>query len=114
VSQSAPGTPQPRDQPRGQRQNSVKVPLIFSAVLAGVAGMATMIFATGGGTRELRVDLGLTAAGIVFIVSLVFSAMLMMTAKPNPEDLGKGSGVNRSSKDRRNGTGPDSHGSAGA
>lgn len=107
MSQSAPGTPQPRDERRGQRQNSVKAPLVFSAVLAVIAGMATMIFATGGGTRELRIDLGLTAAGIAFIASVVISAMLMMTAKPNPEDHGKGSGVNRSSKDRRGGPGSD-------
>lgn len=81
-----------------QERNSVKAPLIFSAVLAAVAGIATMIFATGGGTRQLRWDLGLTAAGIAFIVSLVFSAMLLMSEKPNDEHLGKGTGINRSSR----------------
>lgn len=81
----------------------VKGPLIFSAVLAAVAGIATMVFATGGGTRELRIDLGLTAAGIAFIVSVVISALLLMTEKPNDEQLGKGAGINRSSSKMRGG-----------
>lgn len=85
-------------QPKG-----VKGPLVFSAVLGVIAGIATMIFSTGGGTRELRVDLGLTAAGIAFIVSLVISAMLLMTEKPNDEHLGKGTGINRSSAKIRGG-----------
>ncbi|GAB3533169.1 hypothetical protein GCM10027403_06640 [Arthrobacter tecti] len=85
-------------QPRG-----VKGPLVFSAVLGVIAGIATMIFATGGGTEELRVDLGITAAGIAFIASLVISAMLLMTAKPNADHLGKGTGVNRSSAKIRGG-----------
>ncbi|GAA2174064.1 hypothetical protein GCM10009784_10840 [Arthrobacter parietis] len=75
----------------------VKGPLIFSAVLAAIAGIATMVFATGGGTRELRVDLGLTAAGIAFIASMVICALLLMTEKPNEDHLGKGTGINRSS-----------------
>lgn len=45
----------------------------------------------------MRVDLGLTAAGIAFIASLVISAMLMMAETPNAEHLSKGSGINRSS-----------------
>lgn len=89
MAKSAPGAP--------QKRNSVKAPLIFSAVLAGIAGIATMIFATGGGTKELRLDLGLIAAGIAFIACLMVSAMLMMTEKPNEEHLGKGSGINLSS-----------------
>lgn len=85
--------------PPGPQDNrkSVKAPLIFSAVLGGVAGTATMIFATGGATRALRWDLGLTAGIIAFVASLVISAMLLMTEKPNPDHLGKGSGVNLSS-----------------
>jgi hypothetical protein len=81
----------------------VKGPLIFSAVLAAIAGIATMVFSTGGGTRELRVDLGLTAAGIAFIASLVISALLLMTEKPNADHLGKGTGINRSSSKIRGG-----------
>ncbi|WP_026552628.1 hypothetical protein [Arthrobacter sp. H20] len=75
----------------------VKGPLIFSAVLGAVAGIVAMVVSTGGGTRELRVDLGITAAGIAFIAALVVCAMLMMTEKPNADHLGKGTGINRSS-----------------
>lgn len=88
-------------QPGAPRQGlfryGIKAPLMFSAVLGLVAGVATAIFATGGGRQVLRVDLGLTAAGIAFIVSLVICAMLMMAETPNPEHLGKGSGIHRSS-----------------
>ncbi|MBO0896970.1 MULTISPECIES: hypothetical protein [Arthrobacter] len=82
---------------RPQKRNSVKAPLIFSAVLAVIAGVATMIFATGGAEKELRVDLGLTAAGIAFIASLLICSLLLMTEKPNPDHLSEGSGVHRSS-----------------
>ncbi|MDM7991187.1 hypothetical protein [Arthrobacter sp. zg-Y877] len=80
-----------------QKRNSVKAPLIFSAVLAVIAGVATMIFATGGAEKELRFDLGLIAVGIAFIASLLVSSLLLMTEKPNPEHLSQGSGINRSS-----------------
>lgn len=88
---------QPGKPTQGRFRHGIKAPLVFSAVLAVVAGVATSIFATGGGTNELRVDLGLTAAGIAFIASLVICAMLMMAETPNSEHLSKGSGVNRSS-----------------
>lgn len=87
-----PGAPR-----QGRFRYGIKAPLLFSAVLGLVAGVATSIFATGGGNKVLRYDLGLTAGGIAFIVSLVICAMLMMAETPNPEHLGKGSGVNRSS-----------------
>ncbi|GAA3292586.1 hypothetical protein ACFFON_01545 [Arthrobacter citreus] len=80
-----------------QKRNSVKAPLIFSAVLALIAGVATMIFATGGADKELRLDLALIAAGIAFIASLLICSLLLMTEKPNPDHLSEGSGVNRSS-----------------
>ncbi|MEB7502929.1 hypothetical protein [Arthrobacter koreensis] len=87
-----------KSQPGGtQKRNSVKAPLVFSAVLAVIAGITTMIFATGGATKELRLDLGLTAAGIAFIASLLISSLLLMTEKPNPEHLSEGSGVHRTS-----------------
>ena len=80
-----------------QKRNSVKAPLIFSAVLAVIAGIATMIFATGGGEKELRVDLAFTAAGIAFIASVLICSLLLMTEKPNPDHLSEGSGIHRSS-----------------
>ena len=88
---------QPGKPTQGRFRHGIKAPLVFSAVLAVVAGGATSIFATGGGSKVLRIDLGLTAAGIAFIVSLVICAMLMMAETPNAEHLSKGSGVNRSS-----------------
>jgi hypothetical protein len=92
VAKRQPGAPG-----RDRFRYGIKAPLLFSATLAVVAGVATSIFATGGNSRVLRMDLGLTAAGIAFIASLVICAMLMMAETPNPEHLGKGSGVNRSS-----------------
>lgn len=87
-----------KSQPGGtQKRNSVKAPLVFSAVLAVIAGVTTMIFATGGATKELRLDLGLTAMGIAFIASLLISSLLLMTEKPNPDHLSEGSGVHRTS-----------------
>lgn len=74
---------------------SVKAPLIFSAVLGVIAGFFTMIFATGGASKALRWDLGLTAAGIAFIASLLVVAVLTMSTKENPDRLSEGSGVNR-------------------
>ncbi|WP_245580310.1 hypothetical protein [Arthrobacter castelli] len=89
MASKSPGARRPR--------TSVKAPLMFSAVLAIVAGGAVTIFASGGSMP--RIDLGLIAAGIVFIASLVVAAMLMMSDKPNDESLGAGSGINlRSAK----------------
>ena len=88
-----------------QKRNSVKAPLIFSAVLAVIAGVATMIFATGGAEKELRVDLALTAAGIAFIASVLICSLLLMTEKPNPEHLSEGSGIHRSSANIPGGAG---------
>ncbi|GAB3528292.1 hypothetical protein [Arthrobacter monumenti] len=83
--------------PGARSRTSVKAPLIFSAVLAVIAGIAVTIFSTGGSTQAPRVDLGITAAGIVFIVALVVAAMLSMSEKPNDQELGQGSGINLSS-----------------
>jgi len=88
---------QPGKPTQGRFRYGIKAPLLFSAALAVVAGVATSIFATGGGSKMMRVDLGLTAAGIAFIASLVICAMLMMAETPNAEHLSKGSGINRSS-----------------
>ncbi|WP_284977003.1 MULTISPECIES: hypothetical protein [unclassified Arthrobacter] len=86
----------PRE-PRSMR-TSVKGPLMFSAFFAVIAFVAVLIFASGGSARALRFDLAFTGAGIAFIVSLVVAAMLSMSYKENAEHLGKGSGVNLSSK----------------
>ncbi len=75
----------------------VKGPLILSAVLAAVTFGGVALLASGGTENGPRLDLAFTAAGIVFIVALVFSATLMIVEKPNDPHLGQGTGVNRSS-----------------
>lgn len=84
-------------EPRKQR-TSVKGPLMFSAFWAVLAFVTTLMFASGGSAKTPRFDLAFTAAGIAFIVILVVLAMLSMGHKPNDEHLGKGSGVNLSSR----------------
>jgi hypothetical protein len=84
-------------EPRKLR-TSVKGPLMFSAFWAVLAFVATLMFASGGSAKTPRFDLAFTAAGIAFIVILVVLAMLSMGHKPNDEQLGKGSGVNLSSR----------------
>jgi hypothetical protein len=77
---------------------------MFSAFWAVLAFFAVLIFASGGSAKTPRFDLAFTGAGIAFIVTLVIAAMLSMSYKDNAEHLGKGSGVNLSSK------APSSHG----
>ena len=101
-------------EPRKLR-TSVKGPLMFSAFWAVLAFVATLIFASGGSAKTPRFDLAFTAAGIAFIVILVVLAMLSMGHKPNAEYLGKGSGVNLSSRNPGHGSHPAQPGSdAGA
>jgi hypothetical protein len=71
---------------------------MFSTFWAVLAFFAVLIFASGGSARSPRFDLAFTGAGIAFIVTLVLAAMLSMSHKDNAEHLGKGSGVNLSSK----------------
>ena len=105
-------------EPRGLR-TSVKGPLMFSAFFAAVAFVAVLIFASGGSSRSPRFDLAFTAAGISFIVTLVIAAMLAMSYKDNAEHLGKGSGINLSSRKPSghggygDGTGPGTPGTSG-
>lgn len=82
-------------------RTSVKGPLMFSAFWGVLAFFAVLIFASGGSAREPRFDLAFTGAGIAFIVSLVIAAMLSMSYKENADHLGKGSGVNLSSRKPR-------------
>jgi len=86
----------------------IRGPLIFSTVLALIAGVVTVFFATGGSgprvstgsARVIRFDLGGIAFGVTFIVCLVICAMLLMSHKENPDELSEGSGVNLRSEDR--------------
>ena len=78
------------------RRESIKGPLAFSAVIGVIAGVLTLIFATAGPDNGVRWDLGAIGFAIAFIVCLVFSALLLMTEKPNDPKLSAGSGINRS------------------
>ncbi|MDQ0853125.1 hypothetical protein QFZ79_001236 [Arthrobacter sp. V4I6] len=91
-------------EPRSLR-TSVKGPLLFSAFWAVLAFFAVLIFASGGSAKTPRFDLAFTGAGIAFIVTLVLAAMLSMSHKGNDEHLGKGSGVNLSSRKPASGSG---------
>lgn len=84
-------------QKRGGLKDTVKAPLIFSAALGVVGGLVAAITASGGTDNPLRVDIGLIAFGVFFVVSLVVVAMLQLASRENPEHLSQGSGVNRSS-----------------
>lgn len=80
----------------------IKAPLIFSAVLAVIAGFVIMIVSTGGlnnPDKPLRVDLGLITLGVTFIVSLLTISLMQLVAKDNPDELSAGSGINRSSQE---------------
>ena len=101
-------------EPRSLR-TSVKGPLMFSAFWGVLAFFAVLIFASGGSAKTARFDLAFTGAGIAFIVTLVLAAMFSMSYKSNDEHLGKGSGINLSSKKPSSGAGgypvrPDSDG----
>jgi hypothetical protein len=89
-------------------RTSVKGPLMFSAFWGVLIFVAVLIFASGGSGHAPRFDLAFTGGGIAFIVSLVMAAMLSMSYKENAEHLGKGSGVNLSSRK------PGGHGGAAA
>lgn len=91
-------------EPRNLR-TSVKGPLLFSAFWGVLAFFAVLIFASGGSAKTPRFDLAFTGAGIAFIVTLVLAAMLAMSYKVNDEHLGKGSGVNLSSRKPSSGYG---------
>lgn len=71
---------------------------MFSAFWGVLVFFGVLIFASGGSARSPRFDLAFIGGGSAFIVILVVLAMLSMSHKDNPEHLGKGSGVNLSSK----------------
>ena len=97
--QGSPGPPRPGKQPDKQgsdKQDYGNVPVIISGVLAAVAGLSVALFSTGGTEREFRWELGIAAACVTFIVTLLILLVLIVTSQPNPEHLGKGTGIRRS------------------
>ncbi|MGP9784482.1 hypothetical protein ACT3UQ_18715 [Glutamicibacter sp. AOP12-B1-11] len=79
--------------------HSIKGPLSFSLLLAVVAGVVGMISSTGGSQNPIRFDIGLVCFGVAFVASLLIISVLTMAGKENDSELGKGTGVNRSSAD---------------
>ena len=67
------------------RQDYGNTPVIISAVLAAVAGVSVALFSTGGTEREFRWELGVAAACVTFIVSLLILLLLIVTARPNDD-----------------------------
>ncbi|WP_180342660.1 MULTISPECIES: hypothetical protein [Auritidibacter] len=93
--------PQPPNGPEKKKPLGVAAPLIFSAVLGLIGGVVVTLASTGGlnnPDRPLRLDLGLIAFGVFFIVSLLVVSLLQLASRDNPEHLSEGSGINRSSE----------------
>lgn len=86
-----------RTEHNGRRKTDIKGPLVISAVLAVVAFVVVSVAAAGGTDNAARAGLGLIAAGIAFIASVIVCSTLMLLDKPNDPELGQGTGVNRSS-----------------
>ena len=76
---------------------SVKGPLTFSLIAALIAGVVGLVSSTGGSQNPIRFDIGLACFGIAFIACLLVISVLTMASKENDPELGKGTGVNRSS-----------------
>jgi hypothetical protein len=87
----------PKDESRDWKQ-SIRPALIISLLMGIVAGVVVTIASTGGTGHGLRFQFGLIAFLIAFVVGLVVISLLMMAVKENPDELGRGSGVNRSSE----------------
>lgn len=86
-----------RTKNNGPRKNDIKGPLAISTVLAVVAFLVVSVVAAGGTDNAARSGLGLIAAGVAFIASVIVCSTLMLLEKPNDPELGQGTGVNRSS-----------------
>lgn len=85
--------------PKRGLKADIKAPLIMAAVLAVVAFLGVFVFATGGTDNRPEIELALAAGGGVFVMTLVVCATLIMVERPNDEELGQGTGVNRRSAD---------------
>ena len=85
--------------PKRGLKAEIKGPLIIAAVLAVVAFVCILIFATGGTNNAPEFRLALSVAGCVFVGTLVVCATLIIVEKPNDEELGQGTGINKRSAD---------------
>lgn len=79
-------------------KQSIRPALIISLIMGVVAGVVVTVGVTGGTKNGLNIQAGGIAFLIAFVVGVLVISLLMMVAKENPGDLGRGSGVNRSSQ----------------
>ena len=84
---------EPQRTPAGPDYGNVHV--IASGIIAVFVAITTAVVSTGGATNEFRWQLGLAAGCITFIVCLATFLLMIIAAKPNPDSMGHGSGVNR-------------------
>ncbi|MDN5655707.1 MAG: hypothetical protein L0G46_11575 [Kocuria sp.] len=94
-----PGGTHVAQRPKRGIKADIKGPLIIAAVLAVVAFVCILIFATGGTNNAPEFRLALSVAGCVFVGTLVVCATLIIVEKPNDEELGQGTGINKRSAD---------------
>ena len=85
--------------PKRGLKADIKGPLIIAAVLGVIAFAGVAIFGAGGTDHQAPLRLALSVGGGVFVVTLVVCATLIIAEKPNDEELGQGTGVNRRSAD---------------
>lgn len=79
----------------GTGPNYGNVPVAASGIIAGFVAITTAVVSTGGAENQLRWELGVAAGLITFIVCLLTFVLMIIAAKPNPDSMGHGSGVNR-------------------
>lgn len=87
-----------RNDERRDWKQSIRPALIISLLMGIVAGVVVTIASTGGTDHGLNFRYGAIAFLGAFVVGVVVISLLMMAAKENPNEMGKGSGVNRSSE----------------
>lgn len=106
---------------RPDRKANIRPALILSLIFGIVAGVVVTVASGGGVYGGMNFKLGGIAFLIAFVAGLVVISLLMMVAKENPDELGSGSGVHRSSelsdeelnrveRERREGDAPHSEG----
>lgn len=80
------------------RKQSIRPALVLSLIFGVVAGVVTTVASGGGVHGGMNFKIGGIAFLVAFVAGLVVISLLMMVVKENPEEMGRGSGVNRSSQ----------------
>jgi len=84
--------------PQRNWKQSIRPALTLSLIFGIVAGGVTAVSSVGGVHNGLNLRLAGTAFLIAFVAGLLVISLLMMVVKENPAELGRGSGVHRSSE----------------